>query len=102
MNDEKLLIDEIHPRFGPQLVKKAKLNEKTGQAIVSMLKAGAGSNSAGGSGSSPRISVDSLADDVREILPKLEETFLKTEEVRKILAQRNDRDELNQVRFLFK
>ena len=96
------MIDEIHPLFGLQLVKKAKLNEKTGQAIVSMLKTGAGSNSAGGSGSSPRISVDSLADDVREILPKLDETFLKTEEVRKILAQRIDRDELIQVRFLFK
>ena len=49
---------------------------------------------------SPRISVDSLADDVREILiPKLDNVVVPLlEEVRKLQHQRNDKAELNEVK----
>ena len=80
-------------------------NEKTSSSIVALLKSGNprhhGAPGASSESSSPRISVDSLADDVREILPKLDEIFDKTvpvlDDLRKNVIQRNDRDELSQV-----
>ena len=80
-------------------------NEKTSSSIVALLKSGNprhhGAPGTSSESSSPRISVDSLADDVREILPKLDEIFDKTvpvlDDLRKNVIQRNDRDELSQV-----